>query len=116
MSAALTPCAECGFRANTKSYAGTIQGGGARAVLYAALDQEATLDAIPGMLPPDMNQRRNMFNTIKEILSASAQLEGECLNRLRRIERLFGLEGEIFPFRATAPTPSTPLLNAERKP
>ena len=59
------------------------------------LDQEATLEAIPGMLPADMNQRRKMFNTIKEILSASGQLEGECLNRLRRVERLFGLEGEI---------------------
>ena len=47
------------------------------------------------MLPADMNQRRKMFNTIKEILSASGQLEGECLNRLRRVERLFGLEGEI---------------------
>ena len=59
------------------------------------LDQEGTLEAIPGMLPADMNQRRKMFNTIKEILSASGQLEGECLNRLRRVERLFGLEGEI---------------------
>jgi pimeloyl-ACP methyl ester carboxylesterase len=59
------------------------------------LDQEATLKAIPGMLPADMNQRRKMFNTIKEILSASGQLEGECLNRLRQVERLFGLEGEI---------------------
>ena len=71
------------------------------------LDQEATLAAIPGMLPADMNQRRKMFNTIKEILSASGQLEGECLNRLRRVERLFGLEGEILPFRATAPMLST---------
>ena len=59
------------------------------------LDQEATLEAIPGMLPADMNKRRKLFNTIKEILSASGQLEGECLNRLRRVERLFGLEGQI---------------------
>ena len=72
------------------------------------LDQEATLEAIPGMLPADMNQRRKMFNTIKEILSASGQLEGECLNRLRRVERLFGLEGEILAFKATAPMRSTP--------
>jgi pimeloyl-ACP methyl ester carboxylesterase len=71
------------------------------------LDQEATLAAIPGMLPADMNQRRKMFNTIKEILSASGQLEGECLNRLRQVERLFGLEGEILPFKATAPMLST---------
>ena len=59
------------------------------------LDQEGTLEAIPGMLPADMNRRRKMIDTIKEILSASGQLEGECLNRLRRVERLFGLEGEI---------------------
>jgi len=71
------------------------------------LDQEATLAAIPGMLPADMNQRRKMFNTIKEILSASGQLEGKCLNRLRQVERLFGLEGEILPFKATAPMLST---------
>ncbi len=67
------------------------------------LDQEATLEAIPGMLPAGMNQRRKMFNTIKEILSASGQLEGECLNRLRRVERLFGLEGEILAVQANGP-------------
>ncbi len=67
------------------------------------LDQEATLEAIPGMLPAGMNQRRKMFNTIKEILSASGQLEGECLNRLRRVERLFGLEGEIPAVQVTGP-------------
>ncbi len=67
------------------------------------LDQEAALEAIPGMLPAGMNQRRKMFNTIKEILSASGQLEGECLNRLRRVERLFGLEGEILAVQANGP-------------
>ena len=79
------------------------------------LDQEATLEAIPGMLPADINQRRNMFNTIKEILSASSQLEGECLNRLRRVERLFGLEGEILPFKVAAPMLSSS-SNVECKP
>jgi hypothetical protein len=68
----------------------------AREQFYMLLsDQQAALEAIPGMLPADVNQRRKMFNTVKEILSASGQLEGECLNRLCRIERLFGLEGEI---------------------
>lgn len=89
----------------------------AREQFYMLLiDQEATLAAIPGMLPADMNQRRNMFNTIKEILSASGQLEGECLNRLRRIERLFGLEGEILAIQGNGAQAVHAVLKVERQP
>ncbi len=59
------------------------------------LDPEAAVEAIPSMLPPDMSQRREAFSAIREVLSASEQLTGETLKRLRRIERLFGLEGEL---------------------
>jgi hypothetical protein len=89
----------------------------AREQFYMLLsDQEATLEAIPDMLPADMNQRRNMFNTIKEILSASGQLEGECLNRLRRIERLFGLEGEIPAIQGNGAQAVHAILKVEHQP
>jgi hypothetical protein len=58
-----------------------------------------------------------MFSTVKEILSASGQLEGECLTRLRRIERLFGLEGEILAVQGDgAQAVHAGVLKLERKP
>jgi hypothetical protein len=56
------------------------------------LDREATLEAIPGMLPADMSQRRKAFDIIKEVLAASEELTGETAKRLRRVEQLFGLD------------------------
>jgi pimeloyl-ACP methyl ester carboxylesterase len=56
------------------------------------LDPEAALEAIPGMLPPDMSERRKAFQGICELLSASGEPSGESVKRLHRIARLFGLE------------------------
>ena len=56
------------------------------------LDPEAALEAIPGMLPPDMNERQKAFKGICDLLSASGELSGETLKRLNRIEHLFGID------------------------
>jgi hypothetical protein len=65
----------------------------AREQFYMLLfDREATLEAIPGMLPADMSQRRKAFDVIKEVLAASQDLTGETAKRLRRVEQLFGLD------------------------
>jgi hypothetical protein len=58
------------------------------------LDAEATIEAIPKMLPSDMNERRKAFAAVREILAASEELGGETEERLLRVQRLFGLVGD----------------------
>ena len=42
------------------------------------LETEAALEAIPGLLPADMTQRRKAFGAIREVLAASDELTGEA--------------------------------------
>jgi len=58
------------------------------------LDQEASLAAIPDMLPHDMDQRRAVFGAIREVLSAGGKMSSETAKRLERVAQLFGVEGE----------------------
>jgi hypothetical protein len=58
------------------------------------IDEEAALAAIPDLLPADAALRRKAFAALPEVLSAAGELTGEALNRLRRIARLFGIDGE----------------------
>jgi len=56
------------------------------------LDPEATLAAIPKLLPKDAEARRAGFAAIREVLSAAAEISGEAARRLRRVAELFGVE------------------------
>ncbi|TFV36287.1 DUF3141 domain-containing protein [Bradyrhizobium frederickii] len=56
------------------------------------LDRDATLAAIPKLLPDDLNQRRAAFAAIREVLSASEAISGERADRLKRIADLFGVD------------------------
>jgi pimeloyl-ACP methyl ester carboxylesterase len=58
------------------------------------IEEEATLAAIPSLLPPDKDLCRKAFAALPEVLSAAGEITGETLNRLRRIARLFGVETE----------------------
>jgi pimeloyl-ACP methyl ester carboxylesterase len=59
------------------------------------LDQEASLAAIPTMLPQDMEMRRAAVAAIREVLSVAAEISGETATRLRRVAELFGVsEGD----------------------
>ena len=60
------------------------------------LDQEASLSAIPKMLPQDMDARRAVFAAIREVLSAAGEISGDTKTRLDRVAQLFGL-GEGVP-------------------
>ena len=53
------------------------------------LDQEASLAAIPKMLPQDMDQRRAVFAAIREVLSVGGVggISGETAKRLDRVHR-----------------------------
>ncbi|HWJ18882.1 MAG TPA: hypothetical protein VNR65_09170, partial [Geobacterales bacterium] len=55
------------------------------------LDTEATLEAIPVLLPADAALRQNAFDSIKKVLEASGELTGEAVERLNRVKSLFRL-------------------------
>jgi hypothetical protein len=55
------------------------------------LDEEATMKAIPDMLPSDATRREKAFSVIKEVLEASEPITGETAERLIRVRQLFGL-------------------------
>ncbi len=56
------------------------------------LDPEATLAAIPDLLPADTDERRKGLAAIRQVLSASGEVSGEEVERLTRIARLFGVD------------------------
>jgi uncharacterized protein DUF3141 len=56
------------------------------------LEPEASLAAIPKLLPEDPETRRAAFAMIREVLSASAEISGEVAKRLNRVAKLFGVD------------------------
>jgi hypothetical protein len=58
------------------------------------LEPEASLAAIPKLLPSGEYERRAGLACIRSVLSASAEISGETARRLDRITQLFGLAGE----------------------
>jgi hypothetical protein len=58
------------------------------------LEPEASLAAIPDLLPPNEDDRRAGLAAIRGVLSASADISGETARRLDRVTQLFGLAGE----------------------
>jgi pimeloyl-ACP methyl ester carboxylesterase len=55
------------------------------------LDREATLAAIPKLLPAEMAERRKGLAAIRKVLSASGEISGEIAERLKRVVSLFGV-------------------------
>jgi pimeloyl-ACP methyl ester carboxylesterase len=53
------------------------------------LDPEASLAAIPGLLPANQDERQNALALIRKVLSASGEISGEAEERFKRIESLF---------------------------
>ncbi len=58
------------------------------------LEPEASLAAIPKLLPPGEDERRAGLASIRSVLAASAEISGETAKRLDRVTELFGLAGE----------------------
>jgi Protein of unknown function (DUF3141) len=56
------------------------------------IDEQAALEAIPSMLPPGTETRREAFDLITGVLSAPGALSAEDSARLARLGRLFGLD------------------------
>jgi len=53
------------------------------------IDREATLSAIPSLLPDDAEARRTALAAIQEVATASGELTGDAAERMRRIVGLF---------------------------
>jgi hypothetical protein len=58
------------------------------------LEPEASLAAIPKLLPQNVEERRAGLAVIRDVLSASAEISGEIAKRLDRVTQLFGLTTE----------------------
>jgi hypothetical protein len=58
------------------------------------LEPEASLAAIPKLLPASEDERRAGLDAIRGVLSASAEISGETARRLERVTQLFGFAGE----------------------
>jgi hypothetical protein len=58
------------------------------------LEPEASLAAIPRMLPSSEEQRRLGLDAIRGVLSASAEMSGEALSRFESVTQLFGVTAE----------------------
>ena len=56
------------------------------------LEPEATLAAIPKLLPSDLAERRKGLAAIRNVLSSSGEIAGETAERLKRVAALFGLD------------------------
>jgi hypothetical protein len=61
------------------------------------LDPNASLAAIPKLLPKNAEARRAGFALIKDVLSASAEVSGESARRLSRVAELFGVTEDASP-------------------
>jgi hypothetical protein len=56
------------------------------------IDTDAALAAIPSMLPPDAETRREAFGLIRQALGAIGEISAEDKKRLDAVARLFGLD------------------------
>jgi hypothetical protein len=56
------------------------------------IDREATLAAIPDLLPSDADVRRKAFAALRQVLSAAGEIANEAADRLQRVGRLFDIE------------------------
>jgi hypothetical protein len=66
------------------------------------LDQNASLAAIPKMLPEDMDRRRAAVAAIRDVLSAAGKISGDTAMRFNRITQLFGVADAQLPAERSA--------------
>jgi pimeloyl-ACP methyl ester carboxylesterase len=74
--------------------------------LLLILDEEATLAAIPKLLPASIEERRKGFAGLRQVLGASGDTTGEVAVRLGKVAELFGLGEARQAESAAAPFPA----------
>jgi len=60
--------------------------------LMLLVEPEASLAAIPSMLPVQPHVRERALDLLKKVLSARGQMDGEMIERMKRVELLFRAE------------------------
>jgi pimeloyl-ACP methyl ester carboxylesterase len=71
------------------------------------LEPEATLAAIPKMLPASVDERQKGLAAIRKVLSASGAISDESAQRMKRVETLFETSEAPLPGPTSVPFPST---------
>jgi pimeloyl-ACP methyl ester carboxylesterase len=61
------------------------------------LDPEATLAAIPKLLPANLGERRKGLAAIRNVLSAAGEVSGEAAERLKKVTALFDAKDSAVP-------------------
>ncbi len=62
--------------------------------LLLTMDSPRAIEALPELLPTDMNARRETLAELKRVVTASGSLSDESARRLAEVEVLFGLSPE----------------------
>jgi Protein of unknown function (DUF3141) len=75
--------------------------------LMLLIDPEASVAAIPLMLPADPEIRLEALELLKRILSARGDIADEAAERLKRIERLFRADRDLVAVASPAIVPAT---------
>src|SRR5262249_61822723 len=56
------------------------------------IDQKAALEAIPSMLPADLDSREKAYELIQKLMLARGELSSDDSDRMKEVARLFGLD------------------------
>jgi len=74
--------------------------------LMLLIDPEASVAAIPSMLPADPEIRLGTFDLVKRVLSAPGEIVGEAAERLKQIERFFRVDRDLAAVASPAIVPA----------
>jgi hypothetical protein len=76
--------------------------------LMLLINREAALAAVPSLLPAEPETRLMALDLMRQVLSASRNIDGEVAQRMQRIDQLFGVDSVhagIAPLVALTATP-----------
>ena len=74
--------------------------------LMLLIDPEASVAAIPSMLPADPEVCLEALDLVKRVLSACGEIDGEAAERLKRIDRLFRVDRDLVAVASPAIVPA----------
>ena len=74
--------------------------------LMLLIDQNATLAAIPAMVPAETDQRQKAFDVVKQVVSAVGELSADETERLARVAEWFGVDRSAVASRRLALVPT----------
>ena len=75
--------------------------------LLLLLEPDATLAAIPKLLPSSVDERQKGLAAIRKVLGASGEISGEAAQRMKRVVTLFETTEAPLPGPTSVPFPST---------